>query len=89
MHTPDRYIASARSKAHTRDSRKDERASFTRAIRRAGKVRACDVEVDAGEDSEEGADASMGVDCDMTREEAMAAEFARWEVKREVARVIG
>lgn len=83
MHTPDRYIASARSKAHMRDSRKDERASFTRAIRRAGKVR------DAGEDSEEGADASMGVDCDMTHEEAMEAEFARWEVKREVARVIG
>lgn len=38
MHAHDRHLARARSKAHMRDTSKDEARAFTRAVRRFGKV---------------------------------------------------
>lgn len=38
MHAHDRHLARARSKAHMRDTSKDEARAFTRAVRRFGKA---------------------------------------------------
>jgi len=88
MHAHDRHLARARSKAHTQDSRKDEARAFTRASRRAGKVSPRDVEGEAAGADDVVAGHGGAVDS-MTDEEAADAEFARWEEKREVARLIG
>ena len=84
----DRRLSAARTKAHLRDARKDERAAFTRACRRAGKVNPRELEDEATGADDVVAGPMDAVDS-MTDEEAADAEFARWEEKREVARVIG
>ena len=88
MHTQDRHLARARSKAHTQDTRSDESRAFTRASRRAGKVSPRDVEPEVTP-ADDVATGVVGAVDSMTDEEAADAEFARWEEKREVARVIG
>ena len=88
MHAHDRHLARARSKAHTQDTRSDESRAFTRASRRAGKVNPRELEDEAAGTDDVVASPVDAVDS-MTDEEAVDAEFARWEEKREVARVIG
>ena len=88
MHAHDRHLARARSKAHIQDSRKDEARAFTRASRRAGKVSPREIEDEAAGDDDVVEGPVDAVDS-MTDDEAADAEFARWEEKREVARVIG
>lgn len=88
MHAQDRRLARARSKAHTQDTRKDEARAFVRASRRAGKVSPREIEDEAAGVDPVVAGPVDAVDS-MTDEEAADAEFARWEEKREVARVIG
>ena len=88
MHAHDRHLARARSKAHTQDTRKDESRAFTRASRRAGKVSPREIEEGAPGTDDVVAGPVDAVDS-MTDEEAADAEFARWEEKREVARVLG
>lgn len=88
MRAPDRHLARARSKAHTQDTRKDESRAFTRASRRAGKVSPRELEDEAPSADDVVARPVDAVDS-MTDEEAVDAELARWEEKREVARVIG
>ena len=51
MHTPDRHLSCARSKANRADTRKDERRAFTRAVRRTGKIDPRDVEPDTADDT--------------------------------------
>ena len=81
MHAQDRHLARARSKAHMRDTSKDEARAFTRASRRAGKVSPREVEEEAAGDDPVVAGRVATVDS-MTDEEAADAEFARWEEKR-------
>ena len=88
MHAHDRHLARARSKAHMQDTRKDEARAFTRAERRAGKVSPREIEDEAPSADDVVVGPVDAVDS-MTDEEVRAAEFARWEEKREVARVIG
>ena len=88
MHAHDRHLARARSKAHTQDTRSDESRAFTRASRRAGKVSPREIEDEAPSADDVVVGPVDAVDS-MTDEEAADAEFARWEEKREVARVIG
>ena len=88
MHAQDRHLARARSKAHMQDTRKDEARAFTRASRRAGKVSPRELEDEAPSADDVVAGPVDAVDS-MTDEEAMEAEFARWEEKREVARLLG
>jgi len=88
MHAQDRHLARARSKAHTQDTRKDEARAFVRASRRAGKVSPREIEDEAAGADDLVAGPVDAVDS-MTDEEAADAEFARWEEKREVARLIG
>ena len=87
MHAQDRHLARARSKAHTQDTHKDEARAFTRASRRAGKVIPREIEDEAAGADDVVADPVDAVDS-MT-DEAADAEFARWEEKREVARLLG
>ena len=88
MHAHDRHLARARSKAHTQDTRSDEARAYVRASRRAGKVSPREIE-----DEAPGADDVVVGPVDavdsMTHEEAADAEFARWEEKRELGRLLG
>ena len=88
MHAHDRHLARARSKAHMQDTRKDEARAFTRAERRAGKVSPREIEDEPPGTDDVVAGPVDAVDS-MTDEEAVDAELARWEEKREIARVIG
>lgn len=88
MHAHDRHLARARSKAHTQDTRSDEARAYVRASRRAGKVSPRELE-DEAPSADDVVAGPMGAVDSMTDEEAADAEFARWEEKREVARVIG
>ena len=88
MHAHDRHLARARSKAHMQDTRKDEARAYVRASRRAGKVSPRELEDEAPSADDVVARPVDAVDS-MTDEEAADAEFARWEEKREVARVLG
>ncbi len=88
MHAHDRHLARARSKAHTQDTRSDEARAYVRASRRAGKVSPRELEDEAPSADDVVARPVDAVDS-MTDEEAVDAELARWEEKREVARVIG
>ena len=88
MHAHDRHLARARSKAHMQDTRKDEARAYVRASRRAGKVSPRELEDEAPSADDVVARPVDAVDS-MTDEEAVDAELARWEEKREIARVLG